>query len=136
MEEVFIDQDIQKEEKIEDINNSNKYRDKKGISRQIDNEFIINKIKNKICLTKLEKSEKYKEQSGAIEILKKLLDTKIRDSLGEYYDSKEFEEFKSKPKIKFFDEKFKKERKRNISLLEKNNFVKLVEMSFYMNKNE
>ena len=86
-------------------------------------------------MAKFENSQKYNEQSDAIEILTKFLKTKIRDALDEYYDSKQFEKFSSSSKIRYYDEEFKKERNRNFSLLEKNNFVKLVEMPFYSNKN-
>ena len=136
VEEVFIDQGVQRKEEENNEKNINKDVDKKGISLQKENEIIFNKIKNKICLTKFEHSQKYKEQSDAVEILIKLLSTKIRDVLDEYYDSEKFEEFRSNPKIKYFDDKFKKERNRSFSLLEKNNFVKLVEMPFYIKKNE
>ena len=83
-----------------------------------------------------ENSQKYKEQSDTIKILTKFLNTKIREVLDEYYDSNKFKKFSSSPKIKYYDEKFKKERNRNFSLLEKNNFVKLVEMPFYSYKNK
>jgi hypothetical protein len=134
VEEVFIDQGIPKFKKIENDIEINEIKNTKGTSRQEDNENIFNKIKNKICLANYENSQKYKEQSNAIEILTKFLKTKIRDVLDEYYDSKKFVKFCSSSKIKYYDEKFKKERNRNFSLLEKNNFVKLVEMPFYSNK--
>ena len=136
VEEVFIDQTIIKIKKNK--NNILIYDDenKNGISRQKDNENIFNKIKNKICLANFENSQKYKEQSDSIEILTKFLNTKIRDVLDEYYDSNKFKIFGSSSKIKYYDEKFKKERNRNFSLLEKNNFVKLSEMPFYSKKNK
>ena len=134
VEEVFIDQGFPKNKKIENNIEINEIKNTKGTSRQEDNENIFNKIKNKICLANYENSQKYKEQSNAIEILTKFLKTKIRDVLDEYYDSEKFVKFYSSSKIKYYDEKFKKERNRNFSLLEKNNFVKLVEMPFYSNK--
>ena len=135
VEEVFIDQGILKDKKTENSIKVDKNKNNDGISRQKDNKKIINKIKEKICLAKFENSQKYNEQSDAIEILTKFLKTKIRDVLDEYYDSKQFEKFSSSSKIRYYDEEFKKERNRNFSLLEKNNFVKLVEMPFYSNKN-
>ena len=134
VEEVFIDQGLPKDEKNGNDIEINETKNTKGTSRQEDNENIFNKIKNKICLANYENSQKYKEQSNAIEILTKFLKTKIRDVLDEYYDSEKFVKFCSCSKIKYYDEKFKKERNRNFSLLEKNNFVKLVEMPFYSNK--
>ena len=135
VEEVFIDQGIPKDKKTENSIKVNKNRNNDGISRQKDNKKIFNKIKEKICLAKFENSQKYNEQSDAVEILTKFLQTKIRDVLDEYYDSKQFEKFSSSSKIRYYDEEFKKERNRNFSLLEKNNFVKLVEMPFSSNKN-
>ena len=135
VEEVFTDQTIIKGKKNKNDIIINEDENKKGISRQKDNENIFNNIKNKICLANNENSQKYKEQSDTIKILTKFLKTKIREVLDEYYDSNKFKKFSSSPKIKYYDEKFKKERNRNFSLLEKNNFVKLVEMPFYSNKN-
>jgi hypothetical protein len=136
VEEVFIDQGIKNDEQIEDENNIDEEKNKKGTSRQKDNEKIFNKIKEyqNTLSTKKNKDEKYKEQYAAIENLIKFLNTQIKDVFNQYYDSEEFGEFRSRPKIKYYDEKFMKERDRNLSLLEKNNFVKLVLMPYYSDK--
>jgi hypothetical protein len=127
VEEVFIDQGEQKNDG----------------SRQKSNEDIFKRIKEyqKKLKTKLDKDKKYQDQYDAIEELKNFLKKPIKDVLDEYYDdSEEFGEFRSNPKIRYYDEKFKNERNRNLSLLEKkeenepNNFVKLVEMPFYCKK--
>ena len=135
VEDVFTDQTIIKSKKNKNIE-IKVQEDKNGTSRQKDNEDIFNKIKNKECLANIDNIQKFKEQSDAVEILAKFLNTKIRDVLDEYYDSKKFKIFSSSSKIKYYDEKFKKERNRNFSLLEKNNFVILVEMPFYSKKNK
>ena len=135
VEEVFIDQGIQREEEKIDENNI----DEEEITNlQKENEIIFNKIKNGIGLNKSENSEKYKEQSKAIEILKDYLKKPIEEILNddEFYSSGEFGEFRSLPKIKIYDTKFKEERNRNLSLLEKGNFVRLVKMPYYSNKNK
>ena len=136
VEEVFIDQGIKNDEQIEDENNIDEEKNKKGTSRQRDNEIIFNKIKEyqKNLLSKLDKDEKYQKQYAAIENLINFLNTKIEDVFNQYYVSGEFGEFRSRPKIKYYDEKFMKERDRNLSLLEKNNFVELVKMPFYSSK--
>ena len=124
VEEVFIDQGEQKND------------DLKGISRQKSNEDIFNKIKayQNNLLSKLNKGEKYQKQYDAIEELNKFLKKQIKDVLDEYYDSEEFGEFRSLPKIIYYDKQFMKERGRNLSLLEKNNFMKIVLMPYYSNK--
>ena len=135
VEEVFIDQGIQRAEEKKDENNI----DEEEITNlQKANEIIFNKIKSGICLNKSENSEKYKEQSHAIEILKDYLKKTIKEILNddEFYSSEEFGEFRSLPQIKIYDNKFKEERNRNLSLLEKGNFVRLVEMPYYSNKNK
>ena len=135
VEEVFIDQGIQREEEKIDENNI----DEEEITNlQKENEIIFNKIKNGICLNKSENSEKYREQSDAIEILKDYLKKPIKEILNddEFYSSGEFGEFRSLPKIKIYDTKFKEERNRNLSLLEKGNFVRLVKMPYYSDKNK
>ena len=118
--------------------------DKKGTSRQEDNEIIFNKIEiyqNNLS-TKLEKKEIYKKQYEEIEKLNEFLGLQIKDALDQYYDnSDEFGEFRSKAKIRYYDEKFKIERNRNLSLLEfkgndDNNFVKYVKMDFYRKNNK
>ena len=126
VEEVFIDQGEQKND------------DLKGISRQKSNEDIFNKIKayQNNLLSKLNKGEKYQKQYDAIEELKKFLNKQIKDVLDEYYDSEEFGEFRSLPKIIYYDKQFMKERGRNLSLLEKNNFMKIVLMPYYSDKNK
>ena len=136
VEEVFIDQGIKNDEQIEDENNIDEEKNKKGTSRQRDNEIIFNKIKEyqNNLKAKLDKDEKYQKQYAAIENLINFLNTKIEDVFNQYYVSGEFGEFRSRPKIKYYDEKFMKERDRNLSLLEKNNFVELVKMPFYSSK--
>ena len=90
---------------------------------------------------KYEEIEKLSKQNEEIKELKKFLGLKIKDALDEYYDSVEFGEFRSKPIIRYYDEKFKIERGRNLSLLESkkqnedNNFVKYVKLPFYRKKN-
>lgn len=143
IKDVFIDQGIgNTEEDNDDENNINVEEDKKGTSRQENNEIIFNIIEKyqENLLTKLEKNQKYKEQYEAIEKLNKFLELKIRNELDDYYNSDEFGEFRSKAKIRYYDEKFKTQRGRNLSLLElkkeneDNNFVKYVEMPFYRKK--
>lgn len=136
VEEVFTDQTIIETKKNKNHIEFKTQEEKKGTSRQEDNENIFNKIKNRICLANSENSQKHKEQSEAIDLLTKFLNTKIRVVLDEYYDSDKFKKFSSNSKIKYYDGKFQKERNRNFSLLEKNNFVKLVEMPFYCKKNK
>ena len=136
VKEVFIDQGNDKKD------NNNKGKNKKGISLQKDNEVIFNIVEEyeETLLTKIAKKEKYKKQYEEIQKLKEFLGLKIRYALDMYYNSEEFGEFRSNPKIRYYDEKFKNERNRNLSLLEKkeenepNNFVKLVEMPFYCKK--
>ena len=136
VKEVFIDQSIDKKD------NNNKNKNKKGTSLQKDNEVIFNIIEEyqETLLTKMGEKEQYKKQYEEIKKLKEFLGLKIRYALDMYYNSEEFGEFRSNPKIKYYDEKFKNERNRNLSLLEKkkenepNNFVKLVEMPFYCKK--
>ena len=90
---------------------------------------------------KYEEIEKLSKQNEEIKELKKFLDLKIKDALDKYYISDEFGEFRSKAKIRYYDEKFKIERGRNLSLLESkkenedNNFVKYVNLPFYRKKN-
>ena len=90
---------------------------------------------------KYEEIEKLSKQNEEIKELKKFLDLKIKDALDKYYISDEFGEFRSKAKIRYYDEKFKIGRGRNLSLLESkkenedNNFVKYVNLPFYRKKN-
>jgi hypothetical protein len=90
---------------------------------------------------KYEEIEKLSKQNEEIKELKKFLDLKIKDALDKYYISDEFGEFRSKAKIRYYDEKFKIQRGRNLSLLESkkenedNNFVKYVNLPFYRKKN-
>ena len=123
VEEVFIDQGEQKNDD----------------SRQKSNEDIFKRIKEyqKKLNTKLDKDKKYQGQYDAIDELKNFLKKPIKDVLDEYYDdSEEFGEFRSQPKILYYDKQFMKERGRNLSLLVKNNFVKIVTMPYYSNKNK
>ena len=128
IEDVFTDHIIS-----EDDNDSSN-----GYSRQQDNESMINRIKSykESLSSKIKSDEKYLKQFNEIEKLLNYLNKKIKDALDDYYDSDVFGEFKSQRKIKFYDRKFYSERNRNFSLLEKNNFVKLVNLPFYSDKKE
>ena len=108
------------------------------ISRQISNEEIIKKIKeySEKLRVKIEKDEKYIIQLNAIEEFLKFIRMPIKDALDIYYDSVEFIRFKSTRKIQYYDKMFYSERNRNFSLLEKNNFVRFVNLPFYSKKNK
>ena len=105
---------------------------------QLANEDLINRIKE--CHEKLsikkEKNEKHLQQYKAIEEFLNFINMKIDDVMDDYYDSETFEKFKSNPKIIEYDKKFYYGRKRNFSLLEKNNFRRLVKLPYYSNKNK
>lgn len=105
-------------------------------SRQIANEKIINKIKEyyEKLLIKKEKDEKYLSQSKAFEKFLKFIKIPIKDALDMYYDSEAFQKFKSNGKIQYYDKMFFHERNRHFSLLEKNNFVHLVNLPYYSEK--
>ena len=128
IEEVFTDQIIS-----EDENDSSN-----GCSRQQDNESMINRVKKlkESLSSKLKNDEKYKKQFNEIDNLLKYLNNKIKYVLDEYYDSEEFGDFRSQRKIRYYDRKFYSERNRNFSLLEKNNFIKLVNLPYYSDKKE
>ena len=108
----------------------------KSTSRQENNETLINKIKEyqRNLTTKLEKDEKYFIQFKNINTLLNYLNKTIKEVMDDYYDSPEFIKFKSDRKIKFYDEKFYHERDRQFYLLEKNNFVRLVQLPYYSSK--
>ena len=127
IEEVFTDYEIKNKNKLE-----------KGISRQKDNANLINRIKEyqETLSKKIQKDEKYLDQYQKINELINYLKLKIKDAMDDYYDSNEFEKFKSRTKIKYYDEMFYYERNRKFSLLEKNNFVRLVNLPYYSEKNK
>ena len=108
--EVFSDygEDILKlypEITIEDLNSS----------LQLKNAELINELLGKIN----EDIEEHKK-------LKSLFESNMESLIYDYYESPSFEEFKKLPKILFYDEHFKRERNRNISLLEKGGFIDYV----------
>ena len=110
----------------------------KKISRQISNEKIIKKIREyyeKLEIKK-EKDEKYLIQFNAIEEFLNFIQIPIKDALDIYYDSDEFKCFKSTRKIQYYDKMFSSERNRDFSLLEKNNFIRFVNLPYYSNKNK
>ena len=109
----------------------------KKVSRQKANEELINKIKDyyyEKLLIKKEKDKKYLNQFNAIKEFIEFIHLTIKDALDMYYDSDEFEKFKSRRVIQYYDEKFSSERNRGFSLLVKNNFVAYVNLPFYSNK--
>ena len=109
----------------------------KKVSRQKANEELINKIKDyyyEKLLIKKEKDKKYLNQFNAIKEFIEFIQLTIKDALDMYYDSDEFEKFKSRRVIQYYDEKFSSERNRGFSLLVKNNFVAYVNLPFYSNK--
>ena len=110
----------------------------KKITRQISNEEIIKKIKDyyEKLLIKKEKDEKYLIQFNEIEGFLKFIRMSIKDALDLYYDSNEFKSFKSTRKIQYYDKIFSSERNRDFSLLDKNNFVRFVNLPYYSNKNK
>ena len=113
--EVFSDygEDILKlypEITIEDLNSS----------LQLKNAELINELLGKIN----EDIEEHKK-------LKSLFESNMETLIYDYYESPSFEEFKKLPKILFYDEHFKRERNRNISLLEKGGFIDYVKCPLY-----
>ena len=84
-------------------------------SRQLKNAKLINELLGKIN----EDIEEHKK-------LKSLFESNMETWIYDYYESPSFEEFKKLPKILFYDEHFKRERNRNISLLEKGGFIDYV----------
>ena len=126
IELVFKDYEID-----ENINDN-----KDGFSRQKKNEELFNRIYAwyESLKIKKEKDIKYLEQYNNITKLIEYLNKTIDEVLDEYYDSGKFDEFKSSEKIQYYDEKFKKERNRNFSLLDKGGFRQLVNIPFYSDK--
>ena len=109
----------------------------KKVSRQIANEELIKKIKDyyyEKLLIKKEKDKKYLNQFNAIKEFIEFIQLPIKDALDMYYDSEQFQNFKSIVEIKYYDKKFSSERKRGFSLLEKNNFVVYVNLPFWIKK--
>ena len=108
--EVFSDygEDILKlypEITIEDLNSS----------LQLKNAELINELLGKIN----EDIEEHKK-------LKSLFESNMETLIYDYYESPSFEKFKKLSEILFYDEHFKKEKYRNISLLEKGGFINYV----------
>ena len=113
--EVFSDygEDILKlypEITIEDLNSS----------LQLKNAELINELLGKIN----EDIEEHKK-------LKSLFESNMETLIYDYYESPSFEEFKKLREILFYDEHFKRERNRNISLLEKGGFIDYVNCPLY-----
>lgn len=149
IEKVFSDYLVKvKESKEKDINNLKSEKEdnqieektgekKDGFSRQRQNEKLFNKIRNTFesLEIKIIKDDKYIIQYNAVGKLIKYLELTIDEALDIYYDSEDFKQFKSSAKIQNWDEKFKKERNRGFSLLEKGGFRKLVNLPFYSKKN-
>ena len=123
IEEVFTSTESQKNS-LEHKNLQNK------------NEELINKIKVKYgkFLIKKEKDKKYLNQFNAIKEFIEFIQLPIKDALDMYYDSEQFQNFKSRIEIQYYDKKFYSERKRDFSLLEKNNFVVYVNSPFWIKK--
>ena len=147
VEEVFTDYKIEKnknDKKYNDEEDIEVNEDMKGNKNQKANELLINNIKkfrdnlaNRIDKEKeKEKKEKYLNQFRNINILLNYLKKTIKDAMDEYYDSDKFIEFKSKKRNRDYDYYFYYERKRHFHLLEKNNFVRLVNLPYYSNKNK
>ena len=55
----------------------------------------------------------------------------IEKGIEMYYESEEFNMFKNNKINQYYDEMFYNEKKRKFYLLEKNGFIKLVNMPFY-----
>ena len=101
----------------EDILKSNPEKTIKDLksSRQLKNARLINELLGKIN----EDIEEHKK-------LKSLFESNMETLIYDYYESPSFEEFKKLREILFYDEHFKRERHRNISLLEKGGFIDYV----------
>ena len=84
-------------------------------SLQLKNAELINELLGKIN----EDIEEHKK-------LKSLFESNMETLIYDYYESPSFEEFKKLREILFYDEHFKRERNRNISLLEKGGFIDYV----------
>lgn len=85
-------------------------------SLQLKNAELINELLGKIN----EDIEEHKK-------LKSLFESNMETLIYDYYESPSFEDFKIKQEILFYDDDhFKKERHRNISLLEKGGFIDYV----------
>ena len=84
-------------------------------SLQLKNAKLINELLGKIN----EDIEEHKK-------LKSLFESNMETLIYDYYESPSFEEFKKLREILFYDEHFKRERNRNISLLEKGGFIDYV----------
>ena len=131
----FMDKTI--EEVFSDFKNVEENIGKKdGFSRQRQNDKFFKKVHNTFdtLLIKKEKDDKYNSQYYAVGKLINHISKTIDEALDLYYDSKEFKKFKSIEKIQYYDEKFKKERNRNFSLLDKGGFRTLVNLPFYSDK--
>lgn len=97
--------------------------DEKGTSRQKDNEKLIEYI-----------YEDKNFPSSIEEItLNNFFNMTIEEGMKNYYDSEEFREFKKREKIQYYDKMFYHEKNRHFSLLQKNGFIRLVNLPFYSN---
>ena len=93
----------------------------KGTSRQKDNEKLIKKIYELIDIPTNE------NQNNVIDFF----EMTIEKGIEMFYESEEFKEFKNDKINKYYDNMFYNEKNRKFSLLEKNGFIKLVNMPFY-----
>lgn len=93
----------------------------KGTGRQKDNEKLINKIYEKYQFPNSENEKK----------LKSFFEMNIDKGIELYYESEEFQKFKNNETNQYYDKMFFNEKNRKFSLLEKNGFIKLVNMPFY-----
>lgn len=97
--------------------------DKKGNGRQKDNEKLINFIYNNMNFP-----------STIEEIaLDDFFKMTIEEGIKKYYESEFFIKFKKNRTIQYYDRKFFYEKNRKFSLLEKDGFIKLVNLPFYSN---
>ena len=90
-----------------------------------------NQLFNKILIEKIYQKKDFpfsKEEQN----LKNFFEMTIEEGIKMYYNNSfEFQEFKKNRTIKFYDRKFYIEKNRKFSLLERNGFIKLVNMPFY-----
>lgn len=93
----------------------------KGTGRQKNNEKLINKIYAKYLFPNSENEK----------CLKKFFEMNIEKGIELYYESEEFQKFKNDGTNQYYDKMFYNEKNRKFSLLEKNGFIKLVNMPFY-----
>ena len=97
--------------------------DEKGNGRQKDNEKLINFIYNNMNFP-----------STIEEIaLDDFFKMTIEEGIKKYYESEIFIKFKKNRTIQYYDRRFFYEKNRKFSLLEKDGFIKLVNLPFYSN---